>query len=274
MMFVLLVVVLCTLGVAMGNNAFLETHLSTMKELLKRRESEGSRLHRLEHKIEDVLVDAHAIKFLVDIHDGEDGSCDDLCVGYITEKMLEGKAFMDWQWFADTISKIYGDELTSDPYMPQELHLALTADSSIMNIMYVTVSELSAPFVQWRTSPADASGAIDWTDATTVSTASAVPSTYRVPQKWWPIFTGTIYTSNMSDLAAGTSYTYRVGGTAADGTVSYSAEFAYKAQPPRDPSRKTTIATLADHGTFELLGWKTMQVMKAQQAQVSEWSGA
>jgi hypothetical protein len=151
--------------------------------------------------------------------------------------------------------------------MPQELHLALTADSSIMNIMYVTVSELGTPFVQWLTTPADAA-AIDWTDAATVTTAPAVPSTYRVPQRWWPIFTGTIYTSNMSNLAADTGYIYRVGGTAADGTVTYSAEFAYRAQPTRDPNRKTTIATLADHGTFELLGWKTMQTMKARQAEV------
>jgi len=136
-----------------------------------------------------------------------------------------------------------------------------------MNIMFVTVSELASPFVQWLASPADASATIDWTDAT-VSTAAAAPSTYRVPQKWWPIFTGTIYTSNMSNLAADSSYSYRVGGVGPDGAVSYSATFTYKAQPARDASRKTTIATLADHGTFELLGWKTMQVMKARQAEL------
>jgi len=137
-----------------------------------------------------------------------------------------------------------------------------------MNIMYVTVSELTSPFVQWLATPADASAPIDWMDAAAVSTAPAITSTYRVPQKWWPIFTGTIYTSNMSNLAAGTAYTYRVGGTGPDGTVSYSAEFGYKAQPARDPNRKTTIATLADHGTFELLGWKTMQVMKSRQSEL------
>jgi len=95
----ILVAVLGTLAAALAAApaTFLETHLATMKELLVRRESEGSRLERLKHKIDDVLVDPHAIKFLLDIHDGEDSSCDELCVGYITEKIMEGQSFMNWQ---------------------------------------------------------------------------------------------------------------------------------------------------------------------------------
>ena len=70
----MLLVILGTLASALATAAtapasFIEMHLATMKELLIRRESEGSRLERLKHKIEDVLVDPHAIKFLLDIHD-------------------------------------------------------------------------------------------------------------------------------------------------------------------------------------------------------------
>ncbi len=265
MALITILLVFAVLGVALcaENQSFLDIHLGTIKQMLQRREGEIARLAGLIHKDKDPVIDAHSLKFLMDIQDGQDSICDDACVWFIREKYLKGQSFMNWEWFADTITKIYGDAITNDPFQPQELHLALTGDSSKMNIMYVTMQELASPFVQWQPKPT--SGVADWSSAATQS-MPATTSTYRVPQKWWPIFTGTIYSSNMINLVDSASYVYRVGGAQPDGTIKYSADFTFKAAPAQDPSRQTVVATLADHGTFELLGFAVTDAIHQQQA--------
>ena len=252
----------CTLQTVRGAESFLDTHLSVMKKLLHARalEATGEHTHesileKLEHKLEDLVVDAHAVKFLFDLHD-DDGHCGDLCLGYITDKLFKGHAFMNWDKFAKIITDIYGDEISDDPFQPQELHLALTNSTSSMNVMFVTMQELTAPFVEiTATASPDAPA----------TKLPATTSTYRVPQKWWPIFTGTIYSVDMVNLSEDSEYSYRVGGQAPDGTMKYSATFSFKTAPTPSPDRQTVVSTMADHGTFELLGWKTVNVLREQQ---------
>ena len=56
-------------------------------------------------------------------------------------------------------------------------------------------------------------------------------------------------------------YSYRVGGwDTANATIRYSKEFAFKAAPPTNhPNRRTSIATLADHGTFMFFGFAAIK---------------
>jgi acid phosphatase type 7 len=263
MKIVILLVILLVVGIC-ASESFLSTHLDVMKKLLHARHGEENgtsildKLHKIEHKIEDLVIDAKAIKFLFDLHD-EDQHCNELCEGYIAKKFFKsGHSFMNWKAFEDIITKIYGDAITDDPYEPQELHLALTNSIDTMNIMFVTMQELAEPFVEVTL------GDNTWTSA-------AITSTYRVPQKWWPIFTGTIYSANMEELEPDTTYTYRVGGQVPDnsGTMKYSDVFTFKTAPIPSPDRQTVVATMADHGTFELFGWKTVEVMKSKQEELS-----
>ena len=94
-------------------------------------------------------------------------------------------------------------------------------------------------------------------------TEQADSFTYTVPQKWWPIFTGMIYEVDMTGLDADTAYTYRVAGyDPINATTRYSNSFEFRSKPEStDPNRKTTIATLADHGTFMLFGFATVNKM-------------
>jgi hypothetical protein len=69
----------------------------------------------------------------------------------------------------------------------------------------------------------------------------------------------------MLDLKPGLSYDYRVGGwDSANSTIRYSSDFSFKATPSPDPNRKTVISTLADHGTFMLFGFLTINQMLAK----------
>ena len=67
----------------------------------------------------------------------------------------------------------------------------------------------------------------------------------------------------MTDLIPGEKYFYRVGGyDNVNNTMRYSNTFNFTAAPlSNDPNRRTTIATLADHGTFMLFGFLTIDKM-------------
>jgi hypothetical protein len=155
----------------------------------------------------------------------------------------------DWEVFYRLITTIYAGMISMDPYTPQEIHLALTNQPSVMKVMFASMKNLEQPFVQFLPE-----GASDWTQATS---AAATNYTYTVPQKWWPIFTGVLYETEMTGLVPEGHYKYRVGGwDSANMTTRYSEEFAFHAPPvPTNPNRNTKAAFLADHGTFELFGF-------------------
>lgn len=121
-----------------------------------------------------------------------------------------------------------------------------------MKVQWVTMDNLEKPFAQYKHEQES-----DWKAA---KIASAVNYTYEVEQKWWPIFTGVIYETDMTDLVEGRRYSYRVGGwDSVNKTVRYSDEFSFKAPPQSvNPNRKTVVTTLADHGTFMLFGFLTI----------------
>ena len=163
-----------------------------------------------------------------------------------------------YNFFYKLIDALYGQEISLDPYQPQEIHLALTADSHAMKVMFVTMEPLSEAFVEYRM---EAAGSADWQRST------AAQYSYTVQQKWWPIFTGVIYEADMTRLPLpSTKYRYRVGGyDSANATVRYSEEFVFSTAPlSTRPDQTVRIAMLADHGTFELLGFQTVNHMVNQ----------
>lgn len=158
-----------------------------------------------------------------------------------------------WDALERLIDKIYGDQISDDPYEPQEIHLAITGLTSSMKAMWVTMKGLEDPFVEYIETGGD------WSAA---KQSAAISYTYTVPQKWWPIFSGMIYEADMNGLEAGKRYDYRVGGfDTANNTVRTSDTFSFNSKPNNDPNRPTTVASLADHGTFELLGFATVDNM-------------
>ena len=156
---------------------------------------------------------------------------------------------------------LYGNEISLDPYQPQEIHLALTADNHAMKVMFVTMEPLTEPFVEYKMEAIGSGDSAGWRKA------AAEHYTYTVEQKWWPIFTGVIYEADMAGLLSpSTKYRYRVGGyDGANSTTRYSQEFVFTTAPPVSrPDQTVRIAILADHGTFELLGFETINHMYNQ----------
>ncbi len=197
-------------------------------------------------------IDVEGIVFLMSLFDGNP-KYNSATVNLISEKL--GANELSWDGFETLLDKIYGDQISDDPYQPQEIHIALGNDISSMKVMWMTMENLGNPFVQYLPVFED-----NWKLA---KSSAAVNYTYEVPQKWWPTFTGVIYDANMEGLLPDHRYKYRVGGwDSANATVRYSAEFPFKAAPEsNNPNRPTKIATLADHGTFMLLGFATVNKM-------------
>lgn len=199
----------------------------------------------LQHHDKEIF-DLEAYKIIMHYFE-DDTFCGKECEKYVKSVVGEGIPFTELHKLVD---KLYGDEISDDPYQPQEVHLALTANITSMKVMFVTMKNLENPFVQYRPSIES-----DWKVA---RISYAANYTYTVEQKWWPIFTGVIYEVDMTDLKPSMSYTYRVGGwDDANNTVRYSKDFFFRAAPETDPNRKTVVTTLADHGTFMLLGFLT-----------------
>jgi len=231
--------------------SFLDRHLETMKTVLLSQANVEN--------VDQLKIDAKSLGALMGIHDSEDSHCGKLCEFYIQHKIIGDHSFMSWNRFADAITKIYGDQISDDPLQPQEVHLALTKSIDVMNVMWVTMDKVSEPFVQYM--PA---GESDWSNA---AVATALTSTYTVPKKWWPIFDGTIYKADMSGLVAEEAMQYRVGGKGSDGSDHMSKIFTFKAAPISggNADRRTVALTLADQGTFELLGFKVLETMNSDE---------
>lgn len=182
-------------------------------------------------------------------------------VEYLLEKLgIGADQSITFEFFHEVVAKIYGDMISDDPFQPQEIHLALTANPSEMKVMWITMENLESPFVQYQVTTPN----MDWEEKNRrISTLTAVNYTYSVTEKWWPVFNGVIYEANMAKLEPERKYSYRVGGyDTANKTVRYSDVFTFISAPDHtDPSRVTKVYTVADHGTFELLGFETVKKM-------------
>jgi hypothetical protein len=192
-------------------------------------------------------VDVDGLKFLINSFH-QDHRCFESCAKYLQSLVGNG---LSWDDFEKLAYKIYGDEISDDPYQPQEIHLSLLNDKSSMKVMFVTMSNLESPFAEYSLNKNT------WIRSEIVP---AVNFTYRVEQKWWPVFTGVIYEADMINLQPETAYYYRVGGyDASNKTTRYSETFSFKSAPiEKNPNRKTVITTFADHGTFMLFGFLTV----------------
>lgn len=197
-------------------------------------------------------MDADGLVKLLQLKDGHP-KYNHAALEYITSKW--GSTEVTFEYFHKLINLIYGDEISDDPFEPQELHLAYTNDPTSMKIIWVTMENLEKPFVQFMSALSDR-----WELA---HIANAANYTYSVPAKWWPVFNGVIYEVDMTGLTADSHYKYRVGGwDNVNQTMRYSAEFPFKAAPlPNDPNRATRVFTGADHGTFEFFGFETVRKM-------------
>ncbi len=246
----LTLVVFAILAVA-TSASILDDYIGTYREILYKFEEErtGAAVSGLDR--DNFVVSVESVKRLLALHD-DDSRCSTACEAALIRYV--SKNGLPFHTLDKVIRDIYGDEISEDPYAPQEIHLALHTESTGMNVMWVTMEELEKPIVQFMKA-----GQENWDTSTSVAAAT---STYTVPKKWWPIFTGRIYSADMLGLEHSTQYVYRVGGySPANTTMRYSDAFTFTAAPVIDKNRSTTVATLSDHGTFELLGFKTVDKM-------------
>lgn len=165
----------------------------------------------------------------------------------------------------EIVDNIYGDMISDDPYQPQEIHIAMTNKTTEMKVMWVTMSALEKPFVEYQLYNPINGDDLDW-DSTTnkrIFRQYAVNYTYSVPQNWWPTFHGQIYETNMINLNNEKQYAYRVGGyDSVNQTTRYSDVFHFKTTPAATSADRTTrVYSVADHGTFMLLGFETIKKM-------------
>ena len=90
----------------------------------------------------DFVVSVESIERLLAMHD-DDSKCSVACqavlIRYISNNGLP------FHTLEKIIRDIYGDEISDDPYVPQEIHLALHAENTSMNVMWVTMDELEKP---------------------------------------------------------------------------------------------------------------------------------
>jgi hypothetical protein len=152
-----------------------------------------------------------------------------------------GKEGMEWSRLEELVTTIYGDQISSDPYDPQEVHLSLRDSADEMKVMWASAANLVDPFVEYTASMDS------WAEEVTMR-SSAVNYTYTVPQNWYPVFAGVIYEADMVELKTGkTPYRYRVGGTDPESnTVRRSQDFSFVTPPNSDPEQKTVFAMLGD----------------------------
>lgn len=162
---------------------------------------------------------------------------------------------LSYTLFERLVDKIYGDMISDDPMEPQEIHLSLTGLPTEMKVMWITMDNLLDPYVEYKSLLADENCWIK---------ASAINNTYEVPQNWWPTFQGVIYEANLISLEPSIEYMYRVKGfDNVNKTYRSSDTFIFRAAPLNEPDRITRIATLADQGTFMLLGFAVQDKLEA-----------
>ncbi|RYH00533.1 hypothetical protein EON65_49215, partial [archaeon] len=127
-------------------------------------------------------VDVEGIVQLMHLMDGNP-KYNKAALQFIANKL--GQRSLSFDVFEKVIEAIYGDQISEDPFQPQEVHIALGNDINTMKVQWVTMSTLQNPIVEYTTDVNCAT----WSDA---HTASATSYTYTVPQKWWPVFNGMI----------------------------------------------------------------------------------
>ena len=193
---------------------------------------------------------------IINLHD-DDAKCSDRCRNYLQQQGLYDVE-PSWERLEEFIDSLYGDMISTDPYAPQEIKLALTGVSSEMKVMWLTASPLDNPIVEYKVDDGnhndkeeDAGSSGDFI------TITADTYTYTVPENWWPTFHGSIYEANMNNLLPNTRYIYRVGGyDNVNNTMQYSEYYSFHSPlVADDPNQKFSLALLADHGTFMLLGF-------------------
>lgn len=115
---------------------------------------------------------------LLKLHD-DDTVCINACARYVEN--LVGKEGMDWSRLEELITTIYGDQISSDPYDPQEVHLSLRDNPDEMKVMWASAANLVDPFVEYTASMES------WSEEVTMR-SSAVNFTYSVPQNWSVVY--------------------------------------------------------------------------------------
>jgi hypothetical protein len=213
----------------------------------------------VEQGFQEKTINKNSLSKLMNLFDGNP-KYNEQGVKHLMSKLgMEEDATITFEFFHKVVAKIYGDMISDDPYQPQEIHLALTSKPSEMKVMWTTMENLENPVVQYQLNTPN----MNWENSRLISQLSAINYTYTVPKKWWPIFEGTLYEVNMVNLLPERKYSYRVGGyDTANQTVRYSEVFTFNSAPDHtDPNRVTKVFTLADHGTFELMGWETVYKM-------------
>jgi acid phosphatase type 7 len=191
---------------------------------------------------------AEGLVKILQLHDS-DTRCHGPCLKHI-DNFVQGPDGIEWGKLGELLEKIYGDAISTDPYDPQEVHIALTDSLNEVKVMWATMESLSEPFVEYTAVEND------WADSASVMSSPAAQYTYTVPMNWYPVFAGWMYETNMEGLEAGKKrYKYRVGGFTSDGAVHKSQEFSFVTAPQPAPHQKTTFAMLGDQGTFMVLGF-------------------
>ena len=114
---------------------------------------------------------------LLTLHD-DDTVCVNACSRYVNDML--GVNGMEWDRLEELITTIYGNQISLDPYDPQEVHLALRDSPEEMKVMWASMDNLIDPFVEY-TDDMDS-----WAEDVT-RTVAAVSYTYSVPQNWYVV---------------------------------------------------------------------------------------
>lgn len=209
----------------------------------------------------DYMITADDLRALIELHD-DDFYCNDLCTKHLRSSLslTNGSDSISYGLFEKLVDQLYGDMISDDPMEPQEIHLSLTGNPTEMTVMWTTKGHLFDPYVEYKSAVADDSG---WLKS------PAVNYTYEVPMNWWPTFEGVIYKAKMDSLTPSMDYVYRVRGyDHVNKTLRSSEVFTFRASPMNDPFHVTKIATLADQGTFMLLGFAVQKKLSELQDQL------
>ena len=214
----------------------------------------------IEKGFQEKTINVNSLAKLMNLFDGNPKYNEQGAKHLFSKLGMDENQTVTFDFFHEIVNKIYGDHISDDPYQPQEIHLALTNNPSEMKVMWATMENLENPFVQYQLNIPN----MNWEENNKlIKKLTARNFTYTVPQKWWPIFEGVLYEVNMINLSGEKKYSYRVGGfDTANNTMRYSDVFTFTSAPDHnDPNRVTRVYTIADHGTFELLGWETVLKM-------------
>jgi hypothetical protein len=148
-------------------------------------------------------------------------------------------SFIDAQSFAAFLNG------TADT-MPQQLHLALTGDSTTMSIAWATAKPVGdSQVVYWPTGLRPVAP----------PSVVAAQSTYTAGITGWA---GQLYSAIVTGLVPGGNYTYSVGSPSLN---LWSTERTFRAATVPAPTASIKMAITADQGTIVPLGWAVADVV-------------